>query len=334
MIRSVMMTRRSFSSVGDAAAAQVGPIPLVKEHPVRPLFPWRHENLSNILPRLDRKTKEFEATIAFPTPQEPFAVLFLGVSLTDALIFGNWKHELAQNMAFAFIQGLSGIISNVYRIQPEETLVDDETVSFSFPVDKETTNNNDGDSSESQEEPKVYSPHVEEMLARPLRKLFESAHESGRDQLRIVLETKPVSSHFYRFYAIPFYTRNELEENPTIIKDLYNDGKPEWNTLFNTLQGHTMDQLERHDAVDTTLAAEVYIICEEKFQVLDAETGMVLQGPEGVPATQKVGHVVTFEMTTRNHSISNFPYMRTEPGNWQITDIDDLVSVKKWYHIP
>ena len=90
---------------------------------------------------------------------------------------------------------------------------------------------------------------------------------------------------------------------------------------------------------ETTIAAEVYLECEETFCVTDAETGVVLQGqapapPDG-PALRRVGHVVTFEMTTRNRLDEQFPYfLRTDPGNWQMTDIDDLVSVKKWYHIP
>lgn len=322
------LVTRSASSVGTADT--VDPISLVKEHPTRPIFPWRHEKVTSLLPRIDPKSKEYEQIVPFPTPQSPFACLFLGVPMSDAIFFGNWKHELTQNMTYAFIQALSGVISNVYRIQPSKTLINDETVTFSFPVEENST----GDEETNDEEHKKFSNRVEDMVGRPLRNLFQSAHESGRDQLRVILETKPVYSTFFRLYAVPFHTRRQVEENPSLIKTLYNNGKPEWNTLFDTLQSHTLELLERDGAVDTTIVAEVCIFCDEKFQVLDAETGVVLQGPEGVPATQRVLHMVTFEMTSTIRVAENFPYFKTEPGNWHIIDIDDLVSTKKWYHIP
>uniref|UniRef100_A0A7S3P9X7 Uncharacterized protein n=1 Tax=Amphora coffeiformis TaxID=265554 RepID=A0A7S3P9X7_9STRA len=228
-------------------------------------------------------------------------------------------------MTYAFLQGLAGMMSNVYRIPVDSTLVDDDdAVKFSFPFE--------GVSREDEDDKSVLDIH--QMMAPDLRKLFESAHESGRDQLRILLETKPVKSYFYRLYVVPFYTRDDLETHSSVLKKLYNNGSPEFNTMFKDLHEHAYEALDRFGYVETTVAAEVYIICEEKFQVVDAETGVVLQGPEGVPMAQEVGHVVTFEMTVKNTIDDHFPYwIRTELGNWQILDIDDLVSTKKWYHV-
>lgn len=335
---------RSFSSssVGTpdpaaAAAAAVDALPLEKHQPVRPIFPWRHEQKTIVLPRLDPKTEEYEATKPFPTPQAPFAPLFLGVPLWDAVLFGGWKTDLAENMTYAFLQGVTGIMSNVYRIPRDSAFVDEkeDAIKFSFPSSEQSqasvSTDDDDDDDDNNNEGLV---DLNDMLAPTLRKLYESAHENGRDQLRILLETRPLRSIFYRLYAVPFFTRDAIEADPGLLKKLFNDGRPEWNTVFEAMQSRSLEQLQLYDFVETTVAAEVYIICEEKFQVVDAETGVVLQGPEGVPVAQEVGHVVTFEMTAKNRVSDSFPYwVQSEPGSWQITDIDDLVSTKKWYHV-
>jgi len=321
--------KRSFSTSAAAEATPITSIPLEKQQQPRPIFPWRHERKDIFLPRLTPGTKEYETIVAFPTPQEPFAFLFLGVPLWDAFLMGGWKRDLSENMTYAFLQGLAGIMSNVYRVPVGSSKVDDaDAVKFSFPLHGASEDDDEDD--DHAEKPL----DIHQMLSSPLQKIFESAHESGRDQLRILLETKPVKSFFYRLYVVPFFTRDAVEADSNILKTLYNNGNPEWNTVFNMLQSHSVESLERYTFVETTVAAEVYIICEEKFQVVDAETGVVLQGPEGAPVTQEVGHMVTFEMTTKNRIDDHFPYfIRTEPGNWQIVDIDDLVSTKKWYHI-
>jgi hypothetical protein len=242
------------------------------------------------------------------------------------MVVGKWKAELSDAMTYAFLQGVSGIISNTFRIPYDSGTGDSDSVSIHYPNEGETTKSDD---------PKQYCPQVEEMLSPPLRKLFQSAHESGRSQLQIVLESRPIRSAFYRLYAVPFYTKEALEADPSILKTLFNGGKPEWSTVYESIYSRSMDQLELYDRVETTVAAEVYIICEERFQVVDAETGVVLQGPEGAPLMQEVGHLATFEMTSTNHVEDTFPYrILTELGNWQLVDIDDLVSTKKWYHLP
>jgi hypothetical protein len=242
------------------------------------------------------------------------------------MVVGKWKAELSDSMTYAFLQGVSGIISNTFRIPYDSGTGDSESVSIQYPYEGETPANDD---------PKLYCPQVDQMLSPPLRKLFQSAHASGRDQLRILLETRPVRSTFYRLYAVPFYTKEALEADPSILKTLFNGGKPEWGTVYESIYTRSMEQLELYDRVETTVAAEVYVICEERFQVVDAETGVVLQGPEGASLTREVGHLATFEMTSTNYQEEAFPYgIRTERGNWQLIDIDDLVSTQKWYHMP
>lgn len=320
--RPFFVGTKCLSSVGTTdATADVGSLNLTKQVP-RPIFPWRHEPAENLLPRLT----DSNVVTPFPTPQEPFASLYLGVPLWDSMVVGKWKAELSDSMTYAFLQGVSGIISNTFRIPYDSGTGDSESVSIQYPYEGETPANDD---------PKLYCPQVDQMLSPPLRKLFQSAHASGRDQLRILLETRPVRSTFYRLYAVPFYTKEALEADPSILKTLFNGGKPEWGTVYESIYTRSMEQLELYDRVETTVAAEVYVICEERFQVVDAETGVVLQGPEGASLTREVGHLATFEMTSTNYQEEAFPYgIRTERGNWQLIDIDDLVSTQKWYHMP
>ena len=218
-------------------------------------------------------------------------------------------------MTYAFVQGVSGIVSNVYRIPLEETIVENDTIRFSFPLpEKDGTK-----TAATQGDSEVFAPHVENMLGEGLKKLFESAHKSGCDQLRITLESKPVSSQFIRLHAVPNLTSREIEEDPTCTATVLDDIRA----------GNVLAVVEHylpHPGKATSVAAEVKIICEEKFQVTDAETGVVLQGSEGVPATNLVCHVVTFETQIRYDEQSWL-----ERKNWQLIDIDDLVSTKKWF---
>jgi hypothetical protein len=43
------------------------------------------------------------------------AFFFLNVPWYNLLFFKQWKRDLAEDMSWAFAQGVSGILSNVYR---------------------------------------------------------------------------------------------------------------------------------------------------------------------------------------------------------------------------
>ena len=51
------------------------------------------------------------------------AYLFMGVPLSEILFFRQWQEDTAENMAWAFSQAMSGILSNVYERKYETILL-------------------------------------------------------------------------------------------------------------------------------------------------------------------------------------------------------------------
>ena len=97
-----------------------------------PLFPWRHS--PELLPRLDPTRVEYEeigdllgggvtkSSTTMPTTRRQWwdeeratAWLFLNVPLTQVAFFNDWKQDMADDMSWAFTQGVAGILSNVYQ---------------------------------------------------------------------------------------------------------------------------------------------------------------------------------------------------------------------------
>jgi hypothetical protein len=87
-----------------------------------PLFPWRHSPLP--LPRLDVTSDEFQrygyllgGDIRSSNPTADMyatAFLFMKASIFDIIFFKAFKSDLAESMSWAFSQGISSILSNVY----------------------------------------------------------------------------------------------------------------------------------------------------------------------------------------------------------------------------
>jgi hypothetical protein len=73
---------------------------------------------------------------------------------------------------------------------------------------------------------------------------------------------------------------------------------------------------------------QVLIECDEVFQVIDTKTGAVLQGtPDGL--VQRVVHLARFEVDVKTFGF--WWLSKNEIGNWQLTDIDDLLGHATWY---
>ena len=78
--------------------------------------------------------------------------------------------------------------------------------------------------------------------------------------------------------------------------------------------------------MQTTIEMQLWITCLESFQVIDSETGVLLQGSEdGLP--QEVTHIVRFERTVEVGRDLN----SSKDDGWVITDIDDMLGHKAWY---
>lgn len=178
------------------------------------------------------------------------------------------------------------------------------------------------------------APDVTHMLDRPLRRLFQSAHESGRDQLLIKLKSEPKRAMLYTVFGIPFLTKRQAEADTSLlnrVRDLLALIRTDSDTAFAGIndiirQGVSLPK----EKMETTIEVQVLVECEEEFQVMDRKSGILLQGPED-GLVRSVIHLVRLEtVATWRGKFPSLPSRTLD--NWIITDIDDLVGCKKWYH--
>lgn len=174
-----------------------------------------------------------------------------------------------------------------------------------------------------------FCPQIKDMLIEPLRKLYESAHESGRDQLIIKLKMEPVRAFCYNIVCLPYVTRADAIKNPDKIKRMksirFVTPREGFRTVFGTLER----ELGRSGQLQTTVEVQVLVICNEVFQVIDRESGAVLQGSQN-GSEQVVSHLVRLE-TTAIQEITPESTGKMYYTDWQITDIDDLLGHVAWY---
>lgn len=157
------------------------------------------------------------------------------------------------------------------------------------------------------------------MMIEPLRKLYQSAHESGRDQLKIKLHMRPIDAKFISLVAFPNVSR---EQGPAKIKIMREKGARGFRDVFDYVYSDVMEDQK----LETTVEMQVWITCLESFQVIDSQTGVVLQGSvDGLP--QEATHIVRFERTVR----TDVEGLTSTYSNWKITDIDDMLGHKAWY---
>jgi hypothetical protein len=297
------------------------------KHLPRPIFPWRHEE--ELLPRFIPGTPEYLKDIRVPGSFRAItAFCFLNVPWYQLLLSGNavWEEDIAHSTSWAFAQAVAGIVSNVYKVPLSEIALDDK-VNFQFPPE--------GPVQEGDKE--RYCPEIESMLDRPLRNLFKSAHESGKHQLRIRLEMQPKSTKFHSLFALPFVSRAAVEKDPSVLEKTYRNmalmrthPQEAFQNVFRAVEKDS----KRDGKLSTTIEVQVLVECDEIFQVVDPSTGVVLQGHED-GLVRSVVHLVRMEKTVETYdNDTKFPYFPdVRQGNWQITDIDDLLGPKKWYLI-
>jgi len=269
-----------------------------------------------------------QAFIAYTFLNVPFwQTLLPGTSLLLAAAgtgFGDWRGDLAENFAYAFATGVAGIVTNVYDLSFDDVAVvdpdtDNEKVDFRYPPlvaeneENEVSNDNDEKSKDEKikkedaaddekvEKSRPPPPDADAMLVRPLVELYRGAHEGGgRQQLQIRLEMEPRRALLRNLFCIPFLTRTTAETNPsqlkrmmTIMKAIRTDFQGGTTQLFDYMQ----EQIDaKGDRLETTVDAEVLVECDEIFQVLDKETGALLQGSAD-GNVRRVMHVVRFENT-------------------------------------
>ena len=346
--------------------------------PPQPLFPWRHETSKNLLPRLVKGTPEWQYHVGFRARVQDFmAKKLLGVPWWHKWMGWDWRPERAESASYAFSQGVAGIVSNVYRIPFNDLITEEEessgmrqTLDFRYPMpplaspilpnveiersdapsspsppDNATgvTGNrahDRDDDCDSPPSPEDCCPGIDQMLDEPLRKLFQSAHEHGKNRLQIRLQMTPTSRRVVvSIFCLPFVTRQDAERDPALagrVRDMFrgllSTGERPISQI-NILE-YTQERLAQDRAnLRTTVELQVLVECDEIFQVVDRETGQVLQGSAD-GEVRRVWHLVCLETTSTFSPWLYFPLRgRVEVGNWIITDIDDLLGPKKWYHM-
>ena len=356
---------RLFSSVGTADTtatnSTISRDKLASTRPPSALFPWRHEGMDNLIPRVTAGTPESSTLLPLFAPEELMAKVFMDQSWWNALVSKQWKHDLEEGMCYAFAQSVAGIVSNVYHVPLQEVLSSSSqqsSLSNSSPDVSFVYNDNQNESSssssvndsssqaddnkEDKSNPSQYCPEIEHMMTPALRRLFQSAHDNGTNQLRIRLQVTPKRAYFHRLHGIPFVSRQQVDDRPSLLHNVFINAatgkfQADVTTLYNFLSDNAAEQSLKsgNGTMETTLAAEALIVCDEIFCVWDAETGQVLQGKETTSPTE-VGHVVIFERSCQTTPQGDhFPYLPqiTHLSNWQIVDIDDLLGPKKWFHV-
>jgi hypothetical protein len=78
--------------------------------------------------------------------------------------------------------------------------------------------------------------------------------------------------------------------------------------------------------VESTVICQVLVECDEVFRVKDLSTGATIQGYDD-EKFRKVWHLVRMETVVETHPANGIiiPFEHRQ-GNWQITDIDDLLD--------
>jgi hypothetical protein len=335
---------RSFCSSVDPTAEGIKVVAPEKTTPLRPLFPWRHE--TTMLPRLTPDTPENAYNLTLSPGGLAFLhALFLQNSksgfvskFVTSFTSNHWKDELADNAGWAFTQAVGAMIQNTYNVSDTvRTLENDDSlkIDFQFPRDDETVaHNTDDKSEETEESSNVSSQGLDGMFHHKLRKLYESAHQSGKDQLRIRLEMNPTGRCIlYNLFCFPFLTRKMVEGDSVlrsllgglVVDGVFRADYPVVNSIYQHILPSD-DQVPEY--VTTTVEMQVLIECDEVFQVIDTKTGAVLQGtPDGL--VQRVVHLARFEVDVKTFGF--WWLSKNEIGNWQLTDIDDLLGHATWY---
>jgi hypothetical protein len=311
------------------------------------IFPWRHE--SEPLEWV-REGQQFGKNWIRLNRLGAFAMTH-GTAINHLnvpwyeVIFSGWKQELANSGAWAFSQAVAGVISNTYSVPFESIVIQDGEFDIDFQHTIKTSSKGDADADadetiiDTTDESKI---NIDDMIEENLKELYQSAHASGRQNLQITLQTKPVGAKFMSCFWIPYLTRQEVKTKPAMRRCFHNVRAQIESELEALEAPSTMDAYklimreleefskrqttdnEHYSTVESTVVALIQVECDEVFSVVDLETQQVLQG-HADQKVRRVQHVVRLEQVTKwiMHDTQGF---YVENGPWQITDWDDLLD--------
>jgi hypothetical protein len=304
------------------------------------LFPWRHE--TDPPPRLipgtpDYKEKGFllGGNIVSSSPSmDALATeyIFLRVPWYNLLFFRRaWEADLVESMQWAFYQAVPAILSNTFAI-PFEDVSQSNNVQFSY----HQSNQNSPEGRKKEKSGVLSQNMVESMVHPDLLKLYYATREFGTESLRVRLEIKPTdeSAQLVNLFAFPFLSRSNNERRKKMYHQLLDSIAESGGYVTAGLSKDAMqtihqfmDEFQSTGIMESTVICQVLIHCHEIFCVKDVETGRLLQGHVD-EKFRRVVHLVRFEQTVTAHWTGRggmVPF-RLEPGEWQITDVDDLLG--------
>lgn len=190
-------------------------------------------------------------------------------------------------------------------------------------------------------------PEVEYMMEEKLRKLYEASHKFGRDQMRIVLQTKPKDCELVSLMTIPFLTRESVKKDHSLrhtYQKVYRaltqgriDNAESMSLLefgragYDKVRDFALSRVQIQDdygILESTVIAQVLVTCDEKFAVTDVATGSLIQGNGD---TQTVTHLVRLEVVVQQKMKLGGGEETSEVGSWQIVDWDDLLGGNLWF---
>eukprot|EP00550_Attheya_septentrionalis_P002653 CAMPEP_0198290518 /NCGR_PEP_ID=MMETSP1449-20131203/8352_1 /TAXON_ID=420275 /ORGANISM="Attheya septentrionalis, Strain CCMP2084" /LENGTH=445 /DNA_ID=CAMNT_0043989027 /DNA_START=310 /DNA_END=1647 /DNA_ORIENTATION=- len=242
-----------------------------KLHPPMAYFPWRHS--PEPLARLISQNPEYMEEGGLIGPKIPAlpwyvrgilhggAASHLGIPVHNILLFRGWEDELAGLFAYSFCQGVTGLLSNTYRI-PYNSLVsspsDDKPSDDKTGIDEDTkdqddkgqyavdfdrtispihdTDSGDPDTAspmdDSTKEKKEGDgdddddyPDTEYMLESKMRNLYMGAYKHGKSTMQVQLRIQPVGAKLTSLFLVPLLTRDGVEQTPALRHSYRNMGE-------------------------------------------------------------------------------------------------------------
>lgn len=330
------------------------------------LFPWRHS--PELLTRLVPSSPQYDPTgLGDRIVHTQLAVACLYVlagcqlnwSWYDILIGKHMQQSLAQTCALAFCNCVGCLVSHRFQI-PLDTVIDSSMGAVQLEMMNTNTNTNEqvspSSSSSSSSSPYIVdAPTLQDMLDPALLSLYQPIKSSSTSPpLNILLDMQIESARLENLHVIPFLTRDDVKHHPQyqfalrkiMLNISYNQSRGmSWSSaisnavnqldeLEETLKREetklTGKKAEEYDA-SFTIVAQVLVKCQERFRVVDVNTGTVIQGhPEAKPQT--VCHLVRFEMVQKvkfRDSVRGNSQLKESP--WKITDWDDLLEGNLWH---
>lgn len=312
-------------------------------------FPWRHS--TSLIPRVELdqlrlKKGGWRYRFALGLWQCSTAIA-MGKQVSEVVGSNEWRKELAEDSGWAWTLAMAALLSNTFRVPVDDLLsreAGDLKINFSYttPYTKsEATQSSD-------EQPEVKAGNeangtdafgvVDGVLEKDYVRVFQNFHRKSHEHqsllqlnpMEITLNTKPIDAELHLIHCFPFLSRDAVNADPSKRKewDEVLSGAADGPAVFyQKLKAFGDKEVVERGKIQTTIMADVLVMCLESFRVKDLTTEEVVQG-DGVERT--VSHAVRLEMdvildVTKEESV----YIVSD---WRIANVDDMVGSSDFWN--